>query len=250
MLLVAGPENMVSYCIVNSNANTASRLNQIEDLSTHMSDKIGILGGTGPLGKGLALRWAVKHYKVIIGSRNFDRAKQAAVQYMAELKTRGFSDSYIEYGTNKEIIENADILVLAIPYESLKEVLSIQPPATCIVISPVVPLKKNRTFKSMSPSAVEIISNAWPNTRIVAAGHTLSAARLCALELPLNQTCFIASSDNQAKEVAHRLFEAIEGIHPAYCGPLEVAGQIEQLTPLLLNLAKYSKVKDPGLLVV
>jgi len=82
-----------------------------------MSCKIAILGGTGDIGEGLALRWAMAGHEIIIGSRKEERAKEAAERYISILREKGYSDVKITGMENKDAAANAEIIVLSIPYE-------------------------------------------------------------------------------------------------------------------------------------
>ena len=109
--------------------------------------KIGIIGGTGGMGKGFALRWCKKH-EVIIGSRDAERAITAANEYLSLAK-----DAYavsnlngtISGKDNLSVAKESDVLVLSIPYENIDATCSQLLPEIsdqCIVISPIVPMTK------------------------------------------------------------------------------------------------------------
>jgi len=110
--------------------------------------KIGIIGGTGGMGKGFALRWCVNH-DVLIGSRDATKASQAALEY-----SKNAADLYgsikgkITGNDNVSIAKESDVLVLSIPYENIDstcpDILS-NIKNNCIVISPIVPMTKTNS---------------------------------------------------------------------------------------------------------
>lgn len=113
--------------------------------------KIAVLGGTGRIGEGLACRWAPRH-EIYIGSRDIEKAKEAACGYACRLTDRGL-ECNIDGTSNKEAVENADVVVLSVPYEAVLELIECLRPVlkNQIVISLVVPMKKNQWFEYTPP---------------------------------------------------------------------------------------------------
>ena len=107
--------------------------------------KIGIIGGTGGMGKGFALRWCKKH-EVIIGSRDAERAATAATEYLGLANDAYESISGIILGKdNLSVAKESDVLVLSIPYENIDAICSqllSEISDECVVISPIVPMTK------------------------------------------------------------------------------------------------------------
>ena len=107
--------------------------------------KIGIIGGTGGMGKGFALRWCKKH-EVIIGSRDAERAITAANEYLSLAKDAyGNINGIITGKDNLSVAKESDVLVLSIPYGNIdatcSQLLS-EISDQCVVISPIVPMTK------------------------------------------------------------------------------------------------------------
>ena len=107
--------------------------------------KIGIIGGTGGMGKGFALRWCKKH-EIIIGSRDAERAISAANEYSDLAKdTYGNIDGKILGKDNISVAKESEILILSIPYQNIDSICSQLLPEIsneCVVISPIVPMTK------------------------------------------------------------------------------------------------------------
>ncbi|MDV0446427.1 hypothetical protein MsAg5_02600 [Methanosarcinaceae archaeon Ag5] len=230
--------------------------------------KIAILGGTGNIGKGFALRWGQKH-DVIVGSRDKDRAEAAAAEYTAFLKERSLPSS-IRGDENKAATEAADVVVIAIRYDQVPETLSYIKPALCnnqVVLSVVVPMIKDRCYLNMATDSIKIevdpeeynadyfcyavpqsgsaakeIQAMLPNSvDLVASFHNVSAKRLEDFDQPFNLDIAVCGNNKQTKDVIMQLVCDIPGLNPVDVGPLEAAALTEPITPLLLNVAKMNK---------
>ncbi|HJT09169.1 MAG TPA: NAD(P)-binding domain-containing protein, partial [Candidatus Nitrosotalea sp.] len=134
--------------------------------------KIGIIGGTGGMGKGFALRWCADH-DVLIGSRDAARAEEAAREYTADLQKENISSKGKIVGMDNLLVaKESDVLVLSIPYENIDAICSQLLPIvkdSCIVISPIVPLTKTDagfeliSFREGKPSAFELVQKHMKN---------------------------------------------------------------------------------------
>ena len=107
--------------------------------------KIGIIGGTGGMGKGFAFRWC-KNHDVIIGSRNAERARSAAEEYTTQaIEAYGQINGSITGKDNISVAKESQVLVLSIPYDNIDSICTQTLPEInneCIVISPIVPMTK------------------------------------------------------------------------------------------------------------
>jgi len=97
--------------------------------------KIAILGGTGRIGEGLASRWAARH-DIYIGSRDVEKAKDAACGYSCKLTDQGL-ECRIDGTSNKEAVEKADVAVLSVPYEAVLSLIECLRPVLKIPLSPL-----------------------------------------------------------------------------------------------------------------
>ena len=214
--------------------------------------KIAILGGTGSIGEGFALRWASKH-DISICSREVDRAVKSAGEYSGELQEKGLFCCGITGCTNEEGIRDVDVVILSVPYGSVINLL--RNLRDCfrdqIVISLVVPMKKNTWFEYTPPkqgSAALEIKDVLPETvKVVSAYHNISAKKLAKLELTLDYDVVVCGDDEDAKRTVMDLTHEIKNLRPLDGGGLDSSCMIESLTPFLINLAIRNGLSDLGI---
>ncbi len=210
-----------------------------------MSRSIAIVGGTGPLGKGLALRWARAGENVIIGSRDGQRARAAAATIDKEVKSGHRANG----AENAEAVAAADLVVLTVPLSGHAALLKQLKPAFrqgTILIDATVPLatslggRASRVVHLWQGSAAEQAAEIVPaGVSVVAAFQNLSAELLLG-EALVECDVIVCSDDPQARQTAAALAEKIPGIRALDGGHLENARIVEQLTALLITLnAKY-----------
>ncbi len=150
---------------------------------------IALLGGTGDIGQGLALRWAAdSNHTVIIGSREAEKADQMAEEYETELDSRG-RDVTVEGLSNLDATARADVVVAAVPaYHLTDTVESVADElGDAVLVSPAVGMKRDEDgFHYNQPgvgSVTELAANAAPDdTPVVGAFHNLAAGRLANLD--------------------------------------------------------------------
>lgn len=213
--------------------------------------KIAILGGTGSIGEGFALRWASKH-DVIICSRDVDRAIKTADKYSDTVLSKGLVCCGISGCTNETGIEDVDVVVLSVPYKGMVPLLQKLKPffTNQIVISLVVPMQKNDKFEYTPPeqgSAALEIKEILPETvKVISAYHNLSARKLADLESNLDYDVVICGDDEDAKKIVMELTHEINNLRPLDGGGLESSYMIESLTPFLINLAIKNGLRDLG----
>ena len=208
--------------------------------------KIAVLGGTGQLGKGLALRLASVGYDVVIGSRDIKKAEDKAEEYskIVGVKIVGL--------TNDKAAEICDIVILAIPWknafkiaEDLKELL-----VDKIVVSPIVPMEKvDGYFKYINlpeGSAAEKIASILKDSRVVSAYHNIPAKRFANLNENFEWDVAVCGDDEEAKKEIINLTNEIKGLRALDAGPLSNSRIVESLTPLLINIALKNNMKELG----
>lgn len=204
--------------------------------------KIAILGGTGSIGEGFALRWAEKH-EILLCSREMDKAVNSAGKYTETLVNKGFSCCGITGCTNETAIGDADVVVLSVPYQGVINLL--KDLRTCfsdqVVISLVVPMKKDKWFEYTPPeqgSAALEIQEILPETvKVVSAYHNISAKKLAVLDLCLDYDVVVCGNDDLAKRTVMELTREIKALRPLDGGGLASSYMVESLTPFLINLA-------------
>lgn len=222
--------------------------------------KIGIIGGTGGMGRGFAIRWC-KNHDVLIGSREATKAIQAAQEYaknIDELKIKAAGK--IIGKDNLSVAKESDVLVLSIPYENIDSICSSLLPHIkdeCIVVSPIVPMVKTNSgfefisFLEKKPSAFEMVQKHMKNkTKLVAAFHTVSEKKLVDPNLVLDSDIFVCGDDQNGIEIVTKLIREINSLRPILLGPGALAYLAEVSTPILLNAMIKNKLKNPGLKLV
>jgi len=212
--------------------------------------KIGIVGGTGDIGEGMAMRLSPV-FDVVVGSREQEKADASCTVTRDTLKNRGQSCS-VHGTTNQGAVDEGDIIVLAIPFKHVVPTLStLHGFGDKIVISPVNPMEKQDHFVFVPPaegSAALLIKKLLPKeTRLCCAFNTIAANRWKALDEELTYSVPVCGDDEDAKKSVMGLVNQVSRLQAFNAGPLTVAPQIESLTPLVLNIARYNKMRDVGI---
>ena len=214
--------------------------------------KIALVGGTGDIGTGFAVRWGQKH-EIIIGSRNVDKAKESAAAVLQLLEGVG----NVQGTENASAVAAADVVVLCVPYEHLASVTTglLDSYRSQIVISPVVPMIYNGKFFQYQPpaegsAALQARMLLPKGVRVVSAFHTICAAALQDIKRVMKADVFVCGDDAEAMEIAVELAGEIKSLRPLNAGPLAVSSMVESLTPFLLNVARKNKIKNAGITVV
>jgi NADPH-dependent F420 reductase len=212
---------------------------------------VAIIGGTGPAGIGLALRWARAGETIIIGSRDPQRAQQAA----AAIQQKAGGAASLSGMENSEACAAADILVLTVPFEGQAALLKQLKPAITpgsILIDATVPLaasvggRASRMLGVWQGSAAQQAAELVPKeVSVVAAFHNLSADLLNDLghhalgdqgDAPLDCDVIVCSDDADAAQLTRELAAKIPGVRAIDGGKLENARIVEQITALLIGL--------------
>ena len=212
--------------------------------------RIGVIGGTGREGRGLALRWASTGHHVRLGSRDALRAQQRAV----ELSAIAGKDT-IAGGDNAWAISEADIVVLCVPYAAHNATLRELAPLLNgrVLIDITVPLNPPKVREVHLPpghsAALEAQSIVGSGTPVVAALHHVSSAHLGDPEYPIEGDVLVCSDDPAATDVAIALIADL-GARALDAGALRNSVALEALTPVLLHLNKRYKSTSAGLRIV
>ncbi|MDO9538923.1 MAG: NADPH-dependent F420 reductase [Methanocalculus sp.] len=211
--------------------------------------KIGIVGGTGEIGEGMALRLSHLH-EVILGSRDEAKAYTASECTITTLKERGIT-SICRGVSNQEAVDAGDIIVLALPFAHLESTLSsLTGFEDKIVITPVNPIGRAGHFYYNPPeegsAAIYIRERLPKSARIVSAFNNIAAHKWKDLDATLDYTVAVCSDDAEAKSIVMELIHDLPNLTPLDAGPLAVSSIVESVTPLLLNLAKLNGMRDVG----
>ena len=235
--------------------------------------KIAILGGTGNIGKGFALRWSKKH-EVVIGSRNAEKAEASAAGYNEILKNHDVKNR-IKGTDNKTAATDADVVLLAIRYENISSIIDLISPVLDkqIIVSVVVPIAKDRCYIHPDSSHLKIdVSNEDYNANyfcytippagsaaqeiamllpqgieLVSSFHNVPSHKLADLDVELNYDIGVCGNSMQSKNIIFDLVRDISNLRPLDVGPLETSAMVESLTPLMINIASRNKLKNLGI---
>jgi len=208
---------------------------------------IGILGGTGKEGAGLAQRWAIGGHQVIIGSRDAERARTKA----AELSALA-GGATITGMANLDAATAAPVVVLTLPASGLAATL-VPLKNACrgkIVISTVVPLTfgGGRLFTPppQGSSAEEVQELLGAEARVVAAFHHIAAHELAATEHDIECDLLLCGGDAEAKKIVTELGQSM-GLRAVDVGALTNAGALEGITAVLATINRRYKLKNSGI---
>lgn len=206
-----------------------------------MSDLVSIIGGSGALGYGLAVRLGRAGVPIVIGSRDAARAEEAAGKAAAAVPEGTFTGL-----DNAAAAADAPIVILSVPFRSQSETLTnlkttLQPGQ--IVVDATVPLaaavsgKATRTLGVWQGSAAQQAAEMVPDgVSVVSALHTISASSLGDLAHDLDEHVLVCGDSKDDKQRVCALIEKIDGLRCVDCGKLETARLTEQLTALLIGI--------------
>lgn len=213
---------------------------------------IGVIGGTGHQGLGLALRWAAAGLPVVIGSRSLERAESAAAGVRdAVARIRAGAGTAVEGKENLAAARAAEIVVVTVPASAHAETLAAIAPAVSgkIIVDVTVPLEKNPSYAAQLPegSAAEAAQRALgPEARVVGAFHTVPAALLQDLSRPVEGDVLVCGDDAAAKARVVELAQAF-GARALDVGGLRQTHTLERMTALLIGLGR--RLRRPELSV-
>ncbi|MFC7116220.1 NADPH-dependent F420 reductase [Natronoarchaeum sp. GCM10025703] len=210
--------------------------------------RIALLGGTGDIGQGLALRWAYDtNHEILIGSRDPEKARTKADEYETELDSRGLEKT-IKGFENSMAADRSDIVVLAVPpyhVSDTVEAVADRLDDETILVSPAVGMKGDENgmhyHRPGAGSVTAVAAEAAPeNVPVVGAFHNLAADRLANLDIELDLDTLVVGDDGDAKGTVTMLAESIDGIRVLDAGPIANAAEVESITPLVINIAKHN----------
>ena len=205
-----------------------------------MSRTIALIGGTGPEGRGLALRFALAGRDVVIGSRDAARGESIAAELRESLAGRdGLGE--LSGAANADAVAQAEIVVVTVPYEGHAATLSDLAGALAgkIVVDAVVPVRFERGPRPVevaAGSATEEAAALLPDSRVSGAFHNLSAEILLDPDEPVHADVLVTGGDEETKRTVCALAEEIEGVRAVDAGPLRYSRFVEGLTILLIGI--------------
>jgi NADPH-dependent F420 reductase len=208
--------------------------------------RIGIVGGTGKQGTGLARRWARAGHTIAIGSRDASKARA----HLAEI-TGGAPAGAIEGGDNVWAASGADVVVLSVPYSAHGETLRaiVGAVAGKVMVDMTVPLQPPKVSRVHLPAgqaaALEAQAIVGAATPVAAALHHVSATHLADPSHPIECDVLVAADDARAKSTTLQLVRDL-GLRGLDAGPLVNAIALESLTPVLIHLNRTYKSQGAG----
>jgi NADPH-dependent F420 reductase len=209
--------------------------------------RIGIIGGTGKEGRGMALRWARHGHQVCIGSRQAERAVECAAELAA-----GNAALAISGGDNAHAVASAEVVLLSVPYAAHRSTLQ-ELAARLegkILMDITVPLKPPRVSEVHVPegqsAALEAQALLGPATRVVATMHHISSAHLADPGHAIDCDVLTCADDKEALATVMTLVGDL-GLTAYDAGPLRNAVALEALTPVLLHLNRRYKSAGAGI---
>ncbi|WP_255197488.1 NADPH-dependent F420 reductase [Halorarius litoreus] len=207
--------------------------------------RIALLGGTGDIGEGIALRLARDtDHEVVIGSRDAEKAETRAGEYVERLGERGHDAAVEGYG-NEEATTAADVVVVSVPPEyaaSTVEVVADHLDDGAVLICPATQMDRDATGFHYDPpadgSVAEAVAAAAPEGNpVVGAFQNIAAGALTDLDNELDVDVVLTGDDVDAKATVGDLVAGIDGLRTLDAGGLANSSEVESITPLLINLA-------------
>lgn len=189
-------------------------------------------------------------YEVLVGSREEEKARCTCELCLTEAHNRGWPCN-VQWVLNQEAVNEADVLIIAIPYKHLDATISgLHGFEGKIVISPVNPMEKQDYFMFVPPSegsaALHLKSQLPDSARLCVAFNNISGNRWRNIEEEIDYSVAVCGDDAGAKATVMDIIDRISLLKAYDAGPLSMAPVIEGMTPLLNNIAKYNKMKDVG----
>jgi NADPH-dependent F420 reductase len=210
--------------------------------------RIGIVGGTGKLGSGLAVRWVRAGHEIVIGSRDAGKARA----HVDDLALQGHGA--MEWADCAGAARGANVVVVAVPYEAHGQALEAIREAVAgkVVLDVTVPLKPPKVSRVFLPpgqsAALEAQAVLGDATPVVAALHHVSASHLADPAHVIECDVLVASDDARAKEAVMALVVDL-GLRALDAGALVNAIALESLTPVLIHLNRVYGSQGAGVVL-
>ena len=207
-----------------------------------------IVGGTGALGFGLAVRFGQAGIPVTIGSRDEHRAEEAVEHASKAVPTGTYKGL-----KNEQAVETAEIVILSVPFRTQSETLNVLKHALTpghLLVDATVPLaaavsgRATRMLGVWQGSAAQQAQEMAPEgVRVVSAFHTVSAVLLSDLDHQLDEDILVCGDRKEDKARVSALIDVIPGLRAVDAGPLEMARIVEQLTALIISINVRNKAR-------
>jgi NADPH-dependent F420 reductase len=209
---------------------------------------VGVLGGTGPQGRGLAVRLAAAGQRILLGSRDADRAADVAGDVAERARSAAAGEVSVQGGANDDVAGAADLVIVAVPYAGHAATLTglATPLAGKVVVDCVVPMGFDElgayVLDVEEGSVAQQAAALLPDSSVVAAFHHLSAVLLEDLARPvLDGDVMVVGDDRAATDTVQALAGRLPGMRGIYAGRLRNARQVEALTVNLVSVNRRYK---------
>jgi NADPH-dependent F420 reductase len=210
---------------------------------------VGVLGGTGPQGRGLAVRLAAAGQRILLGSRDAERAAEVAKEVAEREATAGGAEISVQGGSNVDVAGAADLIIVAVPFAGHAATLAelATPLAGKIVVDCVVPMGFDElgayVLDVEEGSVTQQAAALLPDSHVVGAFHHLSAVLLEDLSRPtLDGDVMVVGDVREATDTVQALAGRLPGMRGIYAGRLRNARQVEALTINLVSVNRRYKV--------
>jgi NADPH-dependent F420 reductase len=206
---------------------------------------LGFLGGTGPAGRGLALRLALAGEQVSIGSRDRARAEEAARSISALAPGTSISG-----GLNADAAREATVVFVTVPYPAQRQLLEDVSGLVAgkVVVDVVAPVEVSNGVARAVPvaegSAALEAQAILSGSAVAAAFQTISARDLLDPGASMDSDVVVCADDNDARDIVMKLAERVPGIRAVNGGSLQNATYVESLTALLLNINRLYRTRS------
>ncbi|MFN8452852.1 MAG: NADPH-dependent F420 reductase [Anaerolineae bacterium] len=210
---------------------------------------VAVLGGTGREGSGLAMRWALNGYRVIIGSRDASRAMERAGEMNTQLGV-----DYLTGMENAAAATEANLVVLSVPYAAHADTLdSVKTQLQGKILVDITVPNQPPDIQTVwvppgNSAALEAQARVGAGVRVVSAFHAISFTKLRKLDQPIDSDVFVCGDDADAKQDVIRLVEAA-GMRGVDAGPLKNSVAAESLAAVMMYVNKAYGVKGAGIRV-
>lgn len=213
---------------------------------------LAVIGGTGNIGWGLALRWSWSGYPVIVGSRTSERGEAAASEINAAVKAAKAGAVEVRGMANSDAAAACDIAVLTVPFAAQRDTFEEIRPALAgkILVDTTVPLVPPKVMRVQLPeggsAAAMLQSIAGEEVRVVSAFQNIAAAHLRHLRKPIDCDVLVCGDDRSAREQVIGLVEAA-GMRGWHAGPIANSAAAEALTSVLLFINRHHNIAGAGI---
>jgi NADPH-dependent F420 reductase len=209
---------------------------------------VGVLGGTGPQGRGLAVRLAAAGQRILLGSRDADRATEVAAEVAARASSASGGEASVQGGGNADVAGAADLVIVAVPFAGHAATLAelATPLAGKVVVDCVVPMGFDElgayVLDVEEGSVTQQAAALLPDSSVVGAFHHLSAVLLEDLSKPtMDGDVLVVGDDRAATDIVQALAGRLPGMRGVYAGRLRNARQVEALTINLVSVNRRYK---------